>query len=170
MARRQRRDIYRRREDPGFDINRDVDLVHLRSLMGPVEVNETEHNFYGLYCQNIIRIMLNGAKFRGYPEQVKDSMAFEAIVDLVRARKKFKGDAYPQPTAPFNYLFRIGYHSFQHVLKNYYASTAELEEIPASMVGVGTLTASGEEFDGDILEKATGWEAIEECLAEATGC
>lgn len=161
---RHKRDIYKNRFEKGFNINADVDLGHLRAIMGMDEPSNEDHNYYGLYCKNIIKILLNSAKFRGYPDNVKEDLDFEALVDMLKARQKFKGEQFPQPTAPFNYLYRIGYHSFQHVLVNYYKHKDEAEMIPASMVGNGTMTSSGEVFDGDVLDKATTWDAIVENL------
>ena len=158
---RKRRDIYRGRMDPAFDIERDVDLEHLRSLLGDRELDGLEYDYLGLYLRNIGRIMLNSAQFRGYGDDVKEDMLGEAIIDMLKARKKFRGDDYPQPCAPFNYCFRVGYHSFQHVLGNYYLMQNRMT--PASHVGSGTcLMDSSEEFSDDIIEKAVNdWEEIE---------
>lgn len=161
---RQRRDIYRGREDEGFNIDRDVDLAHLRAIMSSRDPSNDDLNHYGLYCKNIIKILLNSAKFRGYPDDVKENLDFEALVDMLKARTKFKGKDYPSKSAPFNYLYRIGYHSFQHVLVNFYKHKGEAEMIPASLVGANVRTSSGEEFDGDIIEKAPSWDAVIENL------
>lgn len=161
---RQKRDIYRGRHDQGFDINRDVDLAHLREIMTVDDISNEDYNYFGLYTRNIIRIMLNGAKFRGYSDEVKEDLEGEALIDMLKARRKFKGDLYPQRTAPFNYLFRIGFHSFQHVLENYYHMQNRM--VPASQVGAGSLLMdSGVEFSDDILDKAVAdWDAIAENL------
>lgn len=165
---RQRRDIYKSRFETGFDINRDIDLEHLRSLMTTGEIKDSEYNYYGLYIKNIIKIMLNSAHFRGYDDDVKEDLEAEATIDMLKARTKFNGEKFSQPTAPFNYLYMIGFHSFQHVLVNYYRRKGEAEMIPASLVGSGTMTSSGELFDGDILDKATDWDTIIENIA--VGC
>ena len=55
---RQRRDIYKSRFDNGFDLDKDIDLKHLRSLMTTDELSGSEYNYYGLYVKNIIKIML----------------------------------------------------------------------------------------------------------------
>ena len=158
---RKRRDIYRGRMDPAFDIERDVDLEHLRSLLGPRELDGLEYDYLGLYLRNIGRIMLNSAQFRGYGDDVKEDMLGEAIIDMLKARRKFNGEAYPQRCAPFNYMYRVGYHSFQHVLANFYLMQNRMT--PASHVGAGTcLMDSSEEFSDDIIEKAVNdWEEIE---------
>lgn len=161
---RHKRDIYKGRFEPGFNIDRDVDLAHLRAIMDIQEPSNDDLNHYGLYCKNIIKIMLNSAKFRGYPDEVKENMEFEALVDMLKARNKFKSDEYPAPSAPFNYLFRIGYHGFQRVLSVYYKHKDEAEIIPASLVGINVRTSTGDVFDGDILDKATDWDAIIENL------
>lgn len=168
MAKRQKRDIYRGRQDPEFNLDRDIDLEHLRSLLGPRELDGLEYDFLGLYIRNIIRIMLNSAKFRGYGDDVKEDMSGEAMIDMLKARAKFKGADYPQRTAPFSYLYRIGYHSFQHVLGNYYRMQNRMT--PASQVGAGTsLMDSAEEFSDDIIEKAVNdWDAIAENLRGKT--
>ena len=51
---RQKRDIYKGRTDEGFNIDRDVDLVHLRAIMGTEDPSNDDLNHYGLYCKNII--------------------------------------------------------------------------------------------------------------------
>ena len=88
-------------------------------------------------------------------------MLGEAIIDMLKARRKFNGEAYPQRCAPFNYMYRVGYHSFQHVLANFYLMQNRMT--PASHVGAGTcLMDSSEEFSDDIIEKAVNdWEEIE---------
>lgn len=166
MPKGKKRDIYRGRHEEGFDINRDVDLAHLRAIMGMPEPSNEDYNFFGLYVENIIKIMLNGAKFRGYPDDVKEDLAGEARIDMLKARRKFKGDLFPARTAPFNYLFRIGFHSFQHVLANYYEMQHRM--VSASRVGAGTrLMDSPVEFSDDIIEKAVNdWELIEENLRD----
>ena len=161
---RQKRDIYKGRTDEGFNIDRDVDLVHLRAIMGTEDPSNDDLNHYGLYCKNIIKIMLNSAKFRGYPDDVKENLDFEALVDMLKARQKFKGDEYPQASAPFNYLYRIGFNAFRRVLVNFYKHKDEAEMIPASLVGANVRTSSGEAFDGDLIEKAPDWDAIIENL------
>lgn len=157
---RQRRDIYKGRFDDGFNIDQDVDLAHLRDLMSREDIDGTDYNYYGLYVMNIIKIMLNSSKFRGYPDDLKEELREEAVYDMLRARTKFSGDRYPQPTAPFNYLYRIGFHSFQHVLAKYYQMQSKM--VPASLVGNGSrLMDSDVEFSDDILDKAaTNWEDI----------
>ena len=163
---RKKRDIYRGRHEAGFDQDRDIDLQHLRELMAMPDLAGMEYNYFGLYVMNIVKIMLNGAKFRGYPEDVKQDLTSEALVDMLKARNKFDGERYPQPTAPFNYLYRIGFHSFQHVLKNYYRMQARM--VPASQVGHADMLADGSEFTDDILDRAiTDWDAIAENLREA---
>lgn len=166
MAKRQKRDIYRGRTDPGFDMERDVDLDHLRSLLGDRELDGLEYDYLGLYLRNIGRIMLNSAKFRGYGDDVKEDMLGEAMIDMLKARRKFDGAAYPQRTAPFNYFYRIGYHSFQHVLGNYYRMQSRMTA--ASQVGAGAfLAGSCEEFSDDIIDKAVNdWDAIAENLRD----
>lgn len=161
---RKKRDIYKKVGEPGFDLSRDVDLAHLRAIMSSKDPSNDDLNHYGLYCKNIIKILLNSAKFRGYPDDVKENLDFEALVDMLKARTKFKDEEYPQASAPFNYLYRIGYHSFQHVLVNFYKHKDEAEMIPASLVGANVRTSSGEPFDGDIIEKAPSWDAVIENL------
>jgi hypothetical protein len=163
-TKRQRRDIYRSRFDAGFDINRDIDLGHLRSLMATDDIKDGDYNFYGLYVKNIIKIMLNSSHFRGYDDDVKEDLEAEATIDMLKARTKFAGEKYPQPSAPFNYLYRIGFHSFQHVLANYYQIRCKI--IPASQVGSGSLMMdSSDDFSEDILDKAvTDWDAIADNL------
>ena len=161
---RAKRDIYKGRHDKGFDINKDVDLQHLRELMSKSDIDAVSYNYYGLYCSNIIKIMLESVKFRGYPDDVKDDLTSEAVLDMLKARTKFDGAKYTQPSAPFNYLYRIGFHSFQHVLTVYYRMQNKM--VPASLVGKGTRLADGDDFDEDILEKAvTDWDAIYEHLS-----
>lgn len=161
---RQRRDIYKSRFDNGFDLNKDIDLKHLRSLMTTDELSGSEYNYYGLYVKNIIKIMLNSGHFRGYNDDIKEDLEAEATYDMLKARRKFAADLYPQATAPFNYLYRIGFHSFQHVLATYYQMRCKM--IPASQVGSGSfLSDSSDEFSEDILEKAvTDWNAIADNL------
>lgn len=160
---RARRDIYRGRHERGFNADRDVDLAHLRELMSTEDIDDVGYNYYGLYCMNIIRIMLNSCNFRGYPDDVKADMMSEASLDMVKARTKFDSGKYTAPTAPFNYLYRIGFHSFQHVLTVYYR-TMQNRFVAASQVGKARL-ADGEDFDEDILDKAvTDWDAIAENL------
>lgn len=161
---RAKRDIYKGRHDKGFDINKDVDLQHLRELMSKSDIDAVSYNYYGLYCSNIIKIMLESVKFRGYPDDVKDDLTSEAVLDMLKARTKFDGAKYTQPSAPFNYLYRIGFHSFQHVLTVYYRMQNRM--VPASLVGKGTKLSDGDDFDEDILEKAvTDWDQIYEHLA-----
>lgn len=161
---RAKRDIYKGRHDKGFDINKDVDLQHLRELMSKSDIDAVSYNYYGLYCSNIIKIMLESVKFRGYPDDVKEDLTSEAVLDMLKARTKFDGAKYTQPSAPFNYLYRIGFHSFQHVLTVYYRMQNKM--VPASLCGKGTKLADGGDFDEDILDKAvTDWDAIYEHLA-----
>lgn len=160
---RAKRDIYKGRHDKGFDINKDVDLQHLRELMSKSDIDAVSYNYYGLYCSNIIKIMLESVKFRGYPDDVKEDLTSEAVLDMLKARTKFDGAKYTQPSAPFNYLYRIGFHSFQHVLTVYYRMQNKM--VPASLCGKGTKLADGGDFDEDILDKAvTDWDAIAENL------
>lgn len=163
MARKPR-DIYKGRFDKGFDINNDVDLQHLREIMGMTEVDNGNYNYYGLYLRNIVKIMLNSSKFRGYGDDVKEDIMAEATIDLLKARTKFDGAKYPQPSAPFNYLYRIAFHSAQHVLTKYYLMQAKM--VPASMCGRDTKFADGTDFDDNILDKAvTDWDVIREHLS-----
>lgn len=164
MPKGRRRDIYRGRLDAGFDIDRDVDLAHLREIMETEEPENEDYNFFGLYVRNIILIMLNSAHFRGYQDDVKEDIMGEALIDCLKARRKFRGDEYPQPSAPFNYLYRIGFRSAQHVLAKYYLMQNRM--VAASLVGQGThLMDSPEEFTDDIIEKAVNdWDAIAENL------
>ena len=120
MAKRQKRDIYRGRHEAGFDVDKDVDLAHLRELMACESLTPDNANFFGRYVRNIARIMLSSSRFCGYPNDVKSDMEMEAIIDMLKARVHFDGERYPQPTAPFNYLYRVGFHSFCHVLTKYY--------------------------------------------------
>ena len=167
MPKGHRRDIYRGRHEAGFDINRDVDLAHLREIMVAEEPSNADYNFYGLYVENIIRIMLNSSKFRGYPDDVKEDLAGEARIVMLKARGKFRGDEYPAPTAPFSYLYRIGYHAFQDYLARYYRMQNRM--VPATLAA-----ASGERLADDnafsildIMEKAENdWEAIVENLRD----
>lgn len=162
---RHRRDIYKNRFDEGFDINKDIDLGHLRELMATEEIKDSEYNYYGLYIKNIIKIMLNSGHFRGYDDDVKEDLEAEATIDMLKARTKFNGEKYPQATAPFNYLYRIGFHSFQHVLSNYYRMQCKM--VPASRVGTNSfMMDSSDEFTEDIIEKAiTDWDAIADNLS-----
>lgn len=159
-SKRNRRDIYKSRFEEGFDLNRDIDLGHLRTLMVTDDLKDSEYNYYGLYIRNIIKIMLNSSHFRGYSDDVKEDLEAEATIDMLKARRKFASDKYPQATAPFNYLYRIGFHSFQHVLANYYKMQCKMT--PASQVGSGSFVMdSSDEFSEDILDKAiTDWDAI----------
>lgn len=161
---KRKRDIYRDRFDPEFRVDQDVDLAHLRELMTKETVDNVEYNYYGLYITNIIKIVLNSHWFRGYPDDVKDDMMSEALIDTIKARTKFDGAKYPQPTAVFNYIWRIAYHSCQHVLVNYYRMQAKM--VPASMCGRDTKFADGTDFDDNILDKAvTDWDVIREHLS-----
>ena len=147
-----------------FDIDRDIDLAHLREIMSKETITNEEYNYYGLYLMNIIKIVLNSHWFRGYPDDLKEDMSTEALIDTIPARLKFDGERYTKPTAPFNYIWRIVYHSCQHVLKNYYLMQHRM--VSASRVGQGTrLMDSPVEFTDDILEKAVNdWDAIAENL------
>ena len=164
MPKGHKRDIYRGRFDEGFDINNDVDLAHLRELMTTEEISNEEYNYYGLYVTNVIKIMLNASSFRGYDEDVKESIMGEALYDCLRARLKFDGAKYPQPSAPFNYAYRIAFRSAQHVLANYYLMQNRM--VAASHVGEHTKLADGfEDFTDDIIDKAVNdWDAIAENL------
>lgn len=164
-TKRPRRDIYKSRFDDGFDLNKDIDLGHLRTLMVTDDLNGSEYNYYGLYLRNIIKIMLNSGHFRGYSDDVKEDLEAEATIDMLKARRKFASDKYPQATAPFNYLYRIGFHSCQHVLSNYYKIQSKMT--PASQVGSGSYVMdSSDEFSEDILDKAvTDWDAIADNLS-----
>lgn len=165
MAKRKR-DIYRNRFDPLFDSDRDIDLAHLRELMTKETVDNVEYNYYGLYITNIIKIVLNSHWFRGYPDDVKEDMMSESLIDTLKARTKFHGDKYPQPTAVFNYIWRIAYHSCQHVLVNWYKMQNRM--VAASHVGEHTKLADGfEDFTDDIIDKAVNdWDAIAENLRD----
>lgn len=147
---RKKRDIYKSRKDDGFNINRDVDLQHLRYLMSVENIGASDYNYYALYCKNIIRIMFDSAKFKYYDDDVKEDMESEAIIDMLKARTKFNAIKFTEATAPFNYLYRIAFHSFQHILKIYYRFRSNC--VPCSSI-VST--------DFDITEKATTeWSVI----------
>lgn len=162
---RAKRDIYKGRFDEGFDINRDVDLAHLREIMSMIEIDDASYNYYGLYCSNIIKIMLNASNFRGYGDDVKEDLASEALFDMLKARTKFNSVKYPQPTAPFNYLYRCGFHSFQHVLSKYYLMQNRM--VPASQVGQGTRIEEGGDWSDDIIDKAvTDWDSVKQHLID----
>ena len=169
MPKGKRRDIYRGRFDAGFDINNDVDLAHMRELMTTEELSNEEYNYYGLYVTNVIKIMLNASSFRGYDEDVKESIMGEALYDCLRARMKFDGAKYPQPSAPFNYAYRIAFRSAQHVLSKYYEMQNRM--VAASHVGEHTKLADGfEDFTDDIIDKAVNdWDKIAENLRATTG-
>lgn len=170
---RKPRDIYKGRFEKGFDINRDVDLAHLREIMAMQEVDNANYNYYGLYIQNIINIMLNSYHFRGYDDEVKHDILTEGMIDALKARTKFDGAKYPQPSAPFNYIYRVCFHSAQHVLTNFYKMQNRM--VPASQCGNGTKFSDGDDYDEDILNKAlTDWDAVAEHLQDnptvTTGC
>jgi len=161
---RKHRDIYKGRFDEGFDVNKDVDLAHLRELMGVEDIDNASYNYYGIYIRNIIRIMLDSSSFRGYDEDVKESIMAEGTIDALKARLKFDGYKYPARTAPFNYIYRICYHSAQHVLSKYYQMQVRM--VPASYCAKDAKLADGSAFDEDILDKAvTDWDQIYEHLA-----
>lgn len=162
---RRKRDIYRNRFDPAFRVDQDVDLAHLRELMTKETVDAVEYNYYGLYITNIIKIVLNSHWFRGYPDDVKDDMMSEALIDTIKARTKFDGEKYTQPTAVFNYIWRIAYHSCQHVLVVWYRMQNRM--VPASQCGKGTKLSGGGDYDEDILNKAlTDWDEVAEHLQD----
>lgn len=152
---RVRRDIYKGRNDPDFDIEKDIDLAHLRQIMSVDAISNEDYNFYGLYVRNIIRIMLNSFHFKNYPEDVKEDMSGEAMIGMLKARRKFDGEKYMAATAPFNYLYRIGFHCFQHVLTNYYRMQDRMKP-ESSVSSVPQLEASE--------EGALDWDAIAENL------
>lgn len=163
MSKRKRRDIYKKRTDPGFCANRDVDLEHLRTIMATEDLSPMEYNYYGLYVQNIVRISLNCDNFRGYDEYVKDDMRMEALIDCVKARKYFKSDKYPAATAPFNYLMTIAKHSFQHVLEKFYRMQNKM--VAASNIEKGASSLDGSPVDSDLIDRAvTDWDLIAENL------
>lgn len=160
MPKGHKRDIYKGRFDEGFDINNDVDLAHMRELMTTEEISNEDYNYYGLYVTNVIKIMLNASSFRGYDEDVKEDIMGEALYDSLRARTKFKGDLYPQATAPFSYIYKISHHSAQHVLGKWYEMQNRM--VAASHVGDGTKLADGfDEYTDDIINKAVSdWDQI----------
>lgn len=164
MPKGHRRNIYKGRFDEGFDIDRDVDLAHMRELMTTDEISAADHNFFGLYVTNVIKIMLNGASFRGYGDDVKEDIMGEALYDCLRARLKFDGAKYTQPSAPFNYMYAIAYKSAQHVLAKFYEMQNRM--VAASHVGENTKLADGfSDYSEDILDKAPcEWGEIEEHL------
>lgn len=156
---RKRRDIYRERTDPNFDPSKDIDLRHMRELMSTEEISNADHNYYGIYCRNIINIMLQSYHFRGYQDDVKEDIMSEGLYDTLRARLKFDGEKYPQPTAVFNYIYRIAFRSAQHVLGVYYQMQNRM--VAASRVGVGMTTADGVPFSDDLLDGAVSdWDEI----------
>lgn len=155
---RQRRDIYKGRNEPGFDVNRDIDLDHLRAIMSADDISNQDYNFYGLYVQNIIRIMLNSSHFRGYGDDVKEDMSGEAMIGMLKARRKFDGEKFSARTAPFNYLYRIGFHCFQHVLANFYRMQDRM--VPESVESAGKALERAETEDG-----ALDWDAVVDNLA-----
>lgn len=162
MARKPR-DIYKGRLDKGFNADRDVDLAHLREIMGMQVVDAVNYNYYGVYVRNIIKIMLDSYHFRGYNDDVKEDIMAEGMIDSLKARTKFDGAKFTQPSAPFNYLYRIAFHSAQHVLANYYKMQNRM--VPASLCGKGTRFDDGSDFDDDILNNASpDWDAISEHL------
>lgn len=152
---RVRRDIYKGRNDPDFDIEKDIDLAHLRQIMSVDAISNEDYNFYGLYVRNIIRIMLNSFHFKNYPADVKEDMSGEAMIGMLKARRKFDGEKYRTATAPFNYLYRIGFHCFQHVLTNYYRMQDRMKP-ESSVSSVPQLEASE--------EGALDWDTIAENL------
>lgn len=164
MPKGKRRDVYRKRTDPLFNVNEDIDLEHMRHVMSVEEPSNEDLNYFGLYVTNIIKIMLNSSKLRGYPDDVKEDIMGEALYDSLRARTKFKSEKYPQATAPFSYIYKISFHSAQHVLTNWYNMQNRM--VAASHVGEHTKLADGfEDFTDDIIDKAVNdWDAIAENL------
>lgn len=158
----QKRDIYRKVGEPGFNIDTDIDLEYLRRLMETPEPQPKDFNMYGVFIRNIIKIVQNDHHFRGYPDYLKDDMMSEALVDLVKARTKFKSKDYPRPSAPFYYLWRIAFNSCAHVCEHYYRMQNRM--YPASQVGQQNRFDDGGPVD-DILEtERTDWDLIAESL------
>lgn len=117
------RDIYRKRNDPGFSMNRDIDLEDLRSLMGDHSEEERKTRF-GHYLQNIAKILLQSRKFVGYPETVKDDIRSLGILDAYAGASNFDGEKFRAQTAPFSYIYRIMYNRATHVIKDFYREKA----------------------------------------------
>ena len=157
--RKQKRDIYKTRTAPNFDIYSDIDLADLRDLMSTEILTSAEYDRYGLYCLNLLKILCKNHKFIGYSDSVKEDLCGAALPDILVARRTFKGSDYPQPTAPFNYLYRISYNAFARTLKNYYEHR-ENNIVPMSCLPDGT---------DEMVEKEIGlnWCSIEENIIPA---
>lgn len=161
---RKKRDVYKGRFDEGFDIDKDVDLTHLKALMLTKEPDPREYNWYGIYVANIIKISLHDDHFRGYPDDVTEDMSTEALIDCVKARTHFNAEKYPTATAPFNYLMTVAKHAFLHVLDKYYKTKQNLITA-ASHIEAKTRNMDGTEFDSGLIDKAaTDWNEIHENL------
>lgn len=158
----KKRDIYKKVGEPGFNLDRDVDLEYLRRTMETEKLSDHDYNMFGLFARNIIQIVQNDYHFRGYPDYLKEDMMSESLLDVIKARTKFKGKDYPNKSAPFYYLWRIAFNACARVCDHYYKMQSKM--IPASLVGANVRTSSGEPFDGDIIEKAPDWSAVIENL------
>ena len=138
------RDIYRKRNDPGFSMNRDIDLEDLRSLMGDHSEEERKTRF-GHYLQNIAKILLQSRKFVGYPETVKDDIRSLGILDAYSGASNFDGDKFRAQTAPFSYIYRIMYNRATHVIKDFYRDRAFTVTSDSGSSIANTLSADEEE-------------------------
>ena len=156
------------RNDPSFNPAVDIDRAHLRELMAKETLTEAEHDQYGLYCASIARIILARSDFRGYDDNTREEMRGEALLDTLKARRKFDGVRYPQLSAAFSYLYRIAYHSFQHVLKKYYRSKQNMILAASLVDNVDCRMYDGDEFDPETIDSAeTNWDTIAELLRDS---
>lgn len=162
-------DIQITRNDPSFNPAVDIDRAHLRELMAKDTLTEPEYDQYGLYCASIARIILARSDFRGYDEDTKEEMRGEALLDTLKARRKFDGVKYPQLSAAFSYLYRIAFHSFQHVLKKYYRSNQNIIFAASEVDNADCRIYDGDEFDPEFIQYSeTNWENIANLLSDIT--
>ena len=158
-------DIYIKSTDNSFKPDRDIDREHLRELMSKQSLTQSEYDQYGLYCSSVARILLSRSEFRNYPDDVKEEMRGEALIDTLKARQKFNADKYKQLSAAFSYLYRISYHSFQHVLKKYYRSKQNLILAASRVDNAENRIFEGECFDPELIQSyLVDWDKISAML------
>lgn len=165
MGRKRKRDIYKGRGDEGFDLEKDIDLAHLRTLMTTETLSYSDNEYYGIYCRNIAKIMLNSGKFVGYPPSLKEEIEGNAILKMLTARVHFD-DKYDAPSAPFNYLYRCAYNSCLKTIMAYYKMQDKM--IPVSELPNGAHRSDGTTMEIDYFDSAiTDWDEIADHLRYA---
>ena len=138
MNDKKHREQHREFTDKDFKWGKEIDNKDLRYLLTkPGELSYSENERFGFYVYALIDVLCGNPHFCHYCENVREQIMGSAMVDMLKARGKFKGDKYPLESAPFNFLFRIGFNACSRWLKRYYQRKNAVDDAcPMSLLEV----------------------------------